>query len=238
MTRLCTICARAGSHEVSNKNIRVLAGKPLFAHTLHQAIESTLFDCVAFSSDSEDYLALARDHGAPLRIRRPDEFATETSSKLDAIIHAVQDAERNMGVKFDVIVDLDVTSPLRAAADIEAVVSMLESSDVSNVITAAPARRSPYFNLIEKDCGGHVRLCKPSKTIVNRRQASPECFDMNASIYAWRRDALMDDPQVFYPDTALYVMPQERSLDIDSELDFEIVEFLMARTERQGQGAE
>ena len=89
------------------------------------------------------------------------------------------------------------------------------------MITAAPARRSPYFNLVELDKEGFVRLAKPADKAVLRRQDSPNCYDMNASIYVWRREALLGESSVFLPKTALYLMPEERSLDIDSELDFE-----------------
>ena len=127
------------------------------------------------------------------------------------------------------VVDLDATSPLRLVADIQDAVAMLEREKVSNVITAAPARRSPYFNLVELGEDGVVGLSKPLRKSIVRRQDSPKCFDMNASIYVWRRAALFDNPTVFNADTRLFVMPEERSTDIDNELDFEIVEFLMRK---------
>lgn len=229
MSRICTICARGGSKGVKNKNIRDLAGKPLIAYTLEQARASGLFDLIAVSSDSPAILDMACNHGANLLVERPAELATDTAAKLPVIRHCIEEAERINGERFDVVVDLDATSPLRFVTDIQDAVAMLEREKVSNIITAAPARCSPYFNLVELGEDGVVRLSKPLGKPIVRRQDSPRCFDMNASIYVWRRAALFDNPTVFNADTRLFVMPEERSTDIDNELDFEIVEFLMKK---------
>lgn len=227
MTRLCSICARGGSKGVKGKNLRDLKGRPLIAHSIEQARATGLFAAVAVSSDSPDILAAAERAGADILIRRPDEMATDTASKMPAIKHCFLEAERRSGQTFDVLVDLDATSPLRLPSDIADAVALLESTGCSGVITAAPARRSPYFNLVEVGPDGFVHLSKPLPGEVVRRQDAPPCYDMNASIYVWRRDAVAGDLKVFYPDTRLLVMPEERSIDIDSELDWRIVEMLM-----------
>ena len=233
MSRICTICARGGSKGVTNKNLRPLAGKPLIAHTIEQARSSGLFDLIAVSSDSPEILDSSRGHGADLAVVRPPELATDDAAKLPAIRHCVEQAEKSAGITFDVVVDLDATSPLRLAQDIRGAIELLETRGVSNVLTAAPARRSPYFNLVELGENGVVRLSKPPAKAIVRRQDSPQCFDMNASIYVWRRDALFEHATVFAPDTLLFVMPEERSIDIDSELDFEIVELIMRKRTAQ-----
>ncbi len=232
MKRICTICARGGSKGVKNKNIRDLAGQPMIAHSLTQARASGLFDVIAVSSDSPEILEVARRHGADLLIERPAELATDTAAKLPVIRHCVEGAERITGKQFDVVVDLDATSPLRLVEDVQGAVHLLESRKVANVITAAPARRSPYFNLVELGEDGVVRLSKPLENPIVRRQDSPKCFDMNASIYVWQRAALFDYPTVFNADTRLFIMPEERSTDIDNELDFEFVELLMKQRNR------
>lgn len=226
MRRLCSICARGGSKGVKNKNIRLIAGKPLIAHSVHHALESGLFDLLAVSSDSEAILEAAREAGAHLLVRRPDELATDRADKLSTILHCVQAAERHAGVAFDTLVDLDATSPLRAVADVHIAVDMLEQGRFASVITGAPARRSPYFNLVETNKDGIVSLSKSGDPPVVRRQDAPPCYDMNASIYVWNRERFMASPAVFYPDTHIHVMPEERSHDIDTELDFRIVELL------------
>lgn len=233
MRRLCTICARGSSKGVKGKNFRMLHGKPLLAYSIEQAKTTGLFDAVAVSSDSEIILGLAKDSGADLLITRPDELATDHAAKLPVIRHCVQEAEKISGLHYDIVVDLDVTSPLRSVEDIGRAVALLEETGAGNVITAMPARRSPYFNLVELNDQGQVVLSKSSGKAIVRRQDAPKCYDMNASIYVWRHSMLFSRDSLFNPDTQLYVMPEERSIDIDSELDFRIVELLMSSSVEQ-----
>jgi N-acylneuraminate cytidylyltransferase/CMP-N,N'-diacetyllegionaminic acid synthase len=227
--RLCTICARGGSKGVPGKNIRPLAGKPLLAHSLEQARDCGLFERLAVSSDSPEILAVAQAWGADLLLERPPALATDTAGKLPAIRHAWQAAEALSGERFEQLVDLDCTAPLRLPADIVGAVRLLETSGAGNVITGTPAHRSPYFNLVEVGAeDGVVRLSKPLPDPVRRRQDAPACYDMNASIYVWRREPFLSAPYVFGPDTRLFAMPRVRSLDIDAEEDFLMVPCLWA----------
>jgi N-acylneuraminate cytidylyltransferase/CMP-N,N'-diacetyllegionaminic acid synthase len=229
MTLICTICARGGSKGVVGKNVRELLGKPLLAWTIEQARQTGLFEAIAFSSDSDLLLETALKSGADLAIKRPDEMATDAAPKLPAIRHCLEQAIARSGNSPDIFVDLDVTSPLRIPSDISGTVDLLRKSGVRNVITGAPAHRSPYFNLVEARPDGSVGLSKVVNPPIVRRQDAPRCFDMNASIYTWRVAAFLENPAVFYPDTRLFEMPEERSVDIDSELDFTLVELLLRK---------
>lgn len=229
MNRLCTICVRAGSKGVPNKNIRMIAGKPLLAHTIGQAKASGLFQAIAVSSDGPEILAVAEEWGADYRVERPASLAGDNAPKLPAIRHCVEAVEGEVGIQYDEIVDLDATSPLRAVSDIVGAVELLENAAADNVITGANARRSPYFNLVEVSADGSVSLSKTLQQPISRRQDAPQCFDMNASIYVWRRTSLFSTDSLFGQSTRLFEMPEDRSVDIDTELDFEIVEFLMTR---------
>jgi N-acylneuraminate cytidylyltransferase/CMP-N,N'-diacetyllegionaminic acid synthase len=226
LKRVCTICARGGSKGVAGKNLRLLAGKPLVALSVIQAKRSGLFEAVAVSSDSEAILESGREAGADVIVRRPAEMASDTAAKVPAIRHAFLETEKARGATFDVLVDLDCTSPLRLVEDIRGAVELLERTGAPNVITGAAARRSPYFNLVEERPDGSVGLAKPPSRPIVRRQDVPRCFDMNASIYAWTRECILRSEGVFHPETRLFEMPEERSLDIDSEHDWRIVEFL------------
>ena len=236
MKRLCSICARGGSKGVPGKNTRVLAGKPLIAWSIEQARAAGLFTAIAVSSDSEALLEIAEAAGADVLVRRPDELATDTAPKVPVILHCLTEASTRLGETFDVLVDLDATSPLRLPADIAGAVALLESSDAASVITGSPARRSPYFNLVEMRPDGTVDLAKKPVMPIVRRQDAPRCFDMNASIYVWRVPVFRDAPAVFYPSTRLYEMPEERSIDIDSAFDFRVVEMLMTDRLNQAKG--
>jgi len=228
MRRICTICARGGSKGLPGKNLRELAGKPLIAHSIIQAKEAELFDAIAISSDSDTILDEGKRWGADKFIKRPKEMADDAASKLPAIKHCVMQVEEEMGAMFDTITDIDVTSPLRNKSDIVGAVTFMEESRVTNVITGTPARKNPYFNMVQRSLDGHVDLCIPSTDgRLIRRQDCPPVFEMNAAVYVWQREAFFNNPDVFYPDTLLYEMPEERSHDIDTLLDFQFVDLLL-----------
>lgn len=229
MIRICTICARGGSKGVPNKNLRLLFGKPLLAYAIEQARNSGLFQRVAVSSDSDDILVLANSVGVDDLIQRPPELATDVAAKPPAIHHALVTVEQRHGIRFDTLVDLDATSPLRTSADIVGVVKLLESSLCACVITGTPSRHSPYFSLVERYPDGRIDSAKKLQEPIVRRQDAPLTYDMDGAVFAWDAARFRADPKVFYADTRLYEMPAERSHDIDSELDFVIVELLMRR---------
>lgn len=235
MRLICTIGARGGSKGVPGKNVRLMRGLPLLAHTIAQAKACGLFDAVAFSSDSAEILATAKAHGADILIERPAEMANDLAAKCPAIRHCFLEAEKRLGQRYEAFVDLDVTSPLRLPEDIRGAVKLFEDNTVSNVITGCAARHSPYFTLLETGPDGFVHLSKTPPGNVVRRQDSPPCWEMNGSIYVWRREPFISDPRVLYPDTMLYEMPAERSADIDSELDWRFVSFLMAERDAEAQ---
>jgi N-acylneuraminate cytidylyltransferase/CMP-N,N'-diacetyllegionaminic acid synthase len=233
MKRICTICARGGSKGVKNKNVRELRGKPLLAHTIEHARSAGVFDVIAVSSDSPAILDVARAFGVTELVERPAELASDTAAKVPAIRHAVRTVEQRLGTAFDVCCDLDATAPLRTPDDVKNAVRLLEARGVKNVFSVVPARRSPYFNLVEVGVDGVARLSKKLDKPVVRRQDAPACYDMNASIYVWRRAALDEADTVFLDDTAAYVMDHRSAFDIDDEIDFKIVELLLAEREAQ-----
>ena len=227
--RLCTICARGGSKGVKNKNIRNLCGKPLIAYSIEQAQVSQLFDDIAVSSEDTRILDIARTYGVQHLIQRPPHLATDNAPKLSVIQHCVRETENHVGDVFNTVVDLDATSPLRDIEDIVTAIQILERSDAHNLLTGTLSRKSPYFNMVDTLDNGAVRLIRPMKPPIVRRQDVPKTYDLNASIYVWNRNALLSCNTLIDEHTVLYVMPPERSLDIDSELDFEMIEFMMRK---------
>lgn len=224
---LCTICARGSSKGVPSKNIRSINGIPLIVYSIQQAFQSKLFDFIVVSTDSDDITKIARDAGAEVFFKRPDYLSNDTVGKLDVIRHAHIESERYYNNIFDFHIDLDATSPLRTPEDIIKAFEQFSNDHNDILITGTPSRRSPYFNIVEKNGDDFIELSKTLHSPVVRRQDSPQCFDMNASIYIWKRDALINGDSLFTKKTGLYIMPEERSIDIDSELDFSIVEFLL-----------
>ena len=229
MKRLATICARGGSKGVPNKNLKLLGGRPLIAWSVLQAKATGLFEHIVVSSDSKAIQDAALQAGADSVVDRPADMATDEAPKVPAILHALLEAEKQANTRYDILVDLDATAPLRWPEDITGAVALLEKSGASSVITGNSSYRSPYFDLVELQRDGTVRVSKTPDKPVFRRQDVPLCYDMNASIYVWKRDALVANPTVFYDDTRLFEMPAERSREIDSEFDFSIVEFLFEK---------
>ena len=230
---LCTICARGGSKGVKNKNIKELDGKPLIAYTIEQAKASGLFEHIVISTDSDDIATIAKAYGAEVFFKRSDEMSSDTAGKLDVIKDAFVRSEAYYGKEYDYLVDLDATAPLRSVDDIKNAFAQFLQENNDNLITAMPSRRSPYFNLVEVNRDGKVTLSKKLDGSIVRRQDAPKSYDMNASIYIWKREVLLSQKSLFLEKTGLYVMPEERSIDIDTELDFEFVEFLMRKRNAQ-----
>jgi len=236
MSRLAVICARGGSKGIKNKNLRSLADKPLLAHTIEQARQSEMFDWIAISSDSADIRQAGKAAGADYMIERPADLASDVAPKIPAIRHCAASVEEATGITLNPIDDLDATAPLRSIADIKGAIEMLENSDADNLVSGMTARRSPYFNLVEEQSDGRVQLAKIPETPIARRQDAPRCFDLNASIFVWKRSTLFSqNDYALGTNTILFEMPEERSIDIDTELDFVFVEFMISRQEGSSQ---
>jgi len=224
---LCSICARGGSKGVINKNIKLLNNKPLIAYTIEQALSSQLFEHVVVSTDSDEIAKTAKNYGAEVFFKRSAELSSDTAGKLSVIQDAFLRSETFFDKRFDYLVDLDATAPLRNIDDIIDSFQQFIDHDNDNLITGMVSRRSPYFNLVEVNKNGQVSLSKKQNKGILRRQDVPKSYDMNASIYIWKREVLLNNKTLFLEKTGLYIMPEERSIDIDSDLDFRFVEFMM-----------
>jgi CMP-N,N'-diacetyllegionaminic acid synthase len=224
--RISTICVRRDSKGLPSKNRLMLDGLPLYAHSIKQAKHAGIFDEIVVSSDDEEILEGSATYGATAVITRPATLAGDTAGKPETVSHAVLFRESELGVNFNTVVDLDATSLLRNSQDICNAVQLLEASEAESVLSATSSHRNPYFNMLEKDPGGRIRIAKEPIQPFLSRQDAPQVFDMNAAVHVWNRDSLIKDPKILYPSTLIYEMPQERSHDIDTEVDFRIVEYL------------
>ncbi|HYT74980.1 MAG TPA: acylneuraminate cytidylyltransferase family protein [Vicinamibacterales bacterium] len=227
---LVSICARHGSKGVRLKNVRPLLGVPLIAHTIRQALAWPRAARVIVSTDSEAIGAVARQYGAETPFVRPAHLATDTVPKMPVLIHALETAERHYGEQFDVLLDLDPTSPVRTPDDIERGWLAFQESKKAVCFSVVRARKNPYFNMVERDAEGHVRLVKSMGGTFAARQAAPAVFDMNASIYFYTRGFLLSTPQSLWEgDPECFEMGPETAFDIDEERDFLIIELMMQR---------
>lgn len=225
--RLATILARAGSKGIPGKNLRTLGGVSLVALAVEQARRSSVADIVVVSSNSEEILEEGRKAGAHLAVTRTPDLAGDTISKLPGIRHALRACEAAFATTFDTIVDLAATSPFRSDEDVVGAVHLLEESPAALVLSASVAKDNPYFNIVEADEDGALHLSKSPSRGVRARQKAPSCYALNGAVYAWQREELLrEEDAVVRPAARLYVMPEDRSLDVDSEFELRLAELL------------
>ena len=226
MEILCTICARAGSKGLKNKNFLKIKGNSLILHSLKQALKIKKIDNIVVSSDSNKFKK--KVHKKITYLQRPNILSGDKVGKLDVIRHALKHSENYFKKNFDMILDLDVTSPLRRISDINNCINLFKKKKSNNLITICDARKNPYFNMIEYS-GTEIKLVKSIKgsSSPQSRQVAPQVYDMNASIYIWKRDSLFNDPSLINKYTVLHEMPEDRSIDIDTIIDWHLVELLM-----------
>jgi CMP-N,N'-diacetyllegionaminic acid synthase len=228
---LLTIAARGGSKGVKNKNIRPLCGLPLIAHSIKQAKRWGRADRIICSTDSNEIAQVAEKFGAEVPFIRPAHLATDTAGKLGVLRHALKTVEEQSGQKFSVLMDLDASAPVRRVEDIENVYQTLIKTKAKCVFSVTACRKNPYFNMVELNKKGYAVLVKKLKTTVVRRQDAPKVYDMNASIYAYDRKYILDEKTktVFSKRSMISIMQEWSAFDIDTEADFEFIEFLVSK---------
>jgi len=216
--------ARGGSKGVPRKNLRVVGGKPLIAHSIETAIACPSLGRIVISTDDEEIASVALAHGADVPFIRPSELAADTAPEWLAWRHAIEWIERNEG-PFDIFVSLPATSPFRAIEDVEACIAMLHNNPETDVVvTGRAAETSPYFNMVKLDDNGFASLVIPQAHGVARRQDAPTVFDMTAVAYAVRTAFIKQKPNLFSGKMRMLEVPAERALDIDTPYDLMIAE--------------
>jgi CMP-N,N'-diacetyllegionaminic acid synthase len=223
------ICARGGSKGVPRKNLLCLAGKPLIAYAIECARASSVLRRVVVSTDDLEIVRIARDYGADVPFIRPAALAQDESSKWHVFQHLVQSLEAIDNNRVDVLVDLDSGVPLRRPCDVVKCVEQLLSGDADLVVTAYEADRNPYFNMVEPDEKGLAKVVKSSARPIVCRQEAPPVYSLSPAVYAIRRDVLWQYEHWSEARLQICLLPRERAVDIDSELDFQLVEFLMQK---------
>ena len=226
---LVLIGARGGSKGVKGKNIRLLAGCPLITYTIKQALRWGKAKRVVVSTDSPQIAAVARKAGAAVPFLRPAELAQDATPKGLAIRHALIACEKIFKEKYAIVVDLDATAPIRRIKDIEACYQLFRRQKPQTLFSVVLAHKNPYFNMVEKNRYGKIELCKKLKKKVFRRQDGPKVYAMNASIYFYDRNYVLRSkyPSPLSRKTEIYIMDDVCGIDIDREIDFQYVEFLM-----------
>jgi CMP-N-acetylneuraminic acid synthetase len=227
------IPARGGSKGVPRKNLRLLGGIPLIAHTIRAAHGSALLTRVIVSTDDDEIARTASDRGAEVPFRRPLVLAGDDTSQALVAVHAVEWCEEEEGEAFDIVVLLQPTSPFRRPEDIDATISLLrERPSASTAISVVPAGTShPNYMYEATSTPRLVRSLAPH-VLGFQRQSFDEVFVRNGAVYAVRRSHLIVEQSLMAPETLAHVMSPRDSLNIDTEFDLLMAESLLGLAQR------
>lgn len=230
MKRIAIIPARSGSKGLKDKNIKELNGKPLMAYSIEAALESGMFDKVFVSTDSQKYADIAMQFGADASFLRSEENSNDTAGSWD-VIREVIDKLSEVGEEYDEIMLLQATSPLRAAEDIIKSVDLLHEKNGNAVVSLTECDHSPIWCNTLPDNLNMDQFDKAEYKDMPR-QMLPTFYRYNGAIYLVTKGELQNKEHMFESGCFAYVMPQNRSIDIDTALDFLIAETIMtAKTE-------
>ena len=221
-TVLGIIPARGGSKGVPRKNIRLLAGKPLIAWTIDEAKKSKYIDRLILSSEDEEIIKVAREYGCEIPFKRPVEFAQDNTPGIEPVIHTIKKLEPN----YDYVVVLQPTSPLRTVEDIDGCIEKCIGSGALSCVSVCEAEQSPYWMYKLNDNMKLKPFVQHNENIY-RRQDLPRVYVLNGAVYVAKPQFIADNRSFLTSATIAYLMPRERSIDIDLELDFAFCEFLM-----------
>lgn len=225
MRNLAIITARSGSKGVKDKNIRSLCGRPLMAYSIVSAIESGIFDEVFVSTDSGEYAEIARQCGADVPFLRSVRNSSDKADSWDAVRETLEEFAK-VGKSFDNILLLQPTSPFRTSQDIKDSYAVLTVKEANAVLGLTEVEHSPLWcNTVGED--GCIDNFIDERYLGVPRQRLPKYYRINGAIYWIRKEELKKD-SMFRENCYAYVMPNYRSIDIDTEMDFQLAEYMMA----------
>lgn len=226
---LVTICARGGSKGIPGKNIKTIAGRPLIAYSIDIArrfAEAHQGTDIILSTDSEKIREVAAAQDLHTDYIRPDYLANDVCGKPDVIKDAMLWAEKANNRKYDLIVDLDVTSPIRTLKDVEKCVEMLLAvPEALTIFSVNPCQRNPYFNMVQEGPDGFYSVVLGGQ--YTSRQTAPKVYDMNASIYVYRRESLLPEHPRAVTDRSLVMVMDHICFDLDEPADFDYLSYLL-----------
>ena len=228
MKPICIIAARGGSKGVPGKNMRIINSKPLIAHTVHKAIKSKFFSHVIVSTENKKIAAISKKYGAEVPFIRPKKYATDTATAGDVLNHAIKKLY-SLGYNFETVVNLDCTVPFLRIKDIKGTVELLKKKKCHFVVGAYRQHLNPYYNIVELNSKGFVKLVKPVKKSFRTRQESPKVYQLNG-LLTFKAKTISDKKiQWRSPKTIIYEIPIESGVMIDTEFEFEIVKSMFKK---------
>jgi CMP-N-acetylneuraminic acid synthetase len=231
---LAVIPARGGSKGVLRKNVRFICGRPLISYTIETALKvQHLLYRVIVSSEDEEIATIARQYGADVPFLRPPELSGDNVPTLPVLKHAAEFVEKRDGVTLDWILLLQPTDPFRSEEDIRAALDLAQEGGCDSVISVVQVFSVHPILMKRIEDNRLLPYCIEEKEGTRRQDYQPPAYMRNGAIYLTRRKVLMEKNSIWGEVIRPYVMPQERSIGVDSELDLKLVEILMKERLRQ-----
>lgn len=223
MKPLYIIPARGGSKGIPHKNIKDLCGKPLISYSI-EAAQKAKPGYILVSTDDPEIAAVARDCGVKIDYMRPADLATDNAGSYEVIIDGMNWADKQ-GIEYDCIVLLQPTSPMRNSTDIDDCLKIY-TPDIDMVVSVSETSSNPYFSVFEADQDGYLRISK-GDGLYTRRQDAPKAYEYNGAVYVMNPKTLRQMPIGKFQKRIPYIMPREKSIDLDTPLDWLVAETIM-----------
>lgn len=224
MKAICFIPARGGSKGIPKKNIRILGGKPLIAHTIESALNSGLFQHVIVSTDDVEIAEISKKYGAEVPFIRPQELASDVATFDDVLLHGVT-MLLNMSYDFDIVAARDCTVPFIDKNDMKNAIDLLLKSDCDSVFSVCNSHPNPYFGMFEVNSKGYLEPSKIAPHPIKRRQDAPIVYELNG-LYVHNVKTLLDTGKMFTQKILPYEISKEHGFMIDYEIEFKIAEIM------------
>ena len=221
---ICFIAARGGSKGVTGKNLKNIEGIPLITHTIQKALKSNIFSHVIVSTEDKKIARIAKESGAEVPFLRPKILAKDNSTTIDVILHAIKKLEQ-MNYEFDVIANLDVTVPFLRMKDVKGAVELLNRKKCDAVFAVYKQHLNPYYNIVEKNSNGFLKIVKPLRNKPKSRQSSPIVYQMNG-LHVIRKEIILKTKTWYTSKVLPFEIPIETGLMIDTPYEFQIAKHM------------
>jgi CMP-N-acetylneuraminic acid synthetase len=224
---ICFIGARGGSKGVPRKNIRKLGNKPLIAYTIESALDTGVFSDVIVSTEDQEIAKIAKKYGAKVPFLRPKKLATDSAGMVDVMIHGINELQK-LDFKFDIFVNRDCTVPFIRNKDMKNAIKLMKNEKCDAVYGVYKQHFNPYFNMLEKNSSGFLKLSKKLKERPKSRQEAPIVFQLNG-LFVYNVKKLLKYKNAMLPKSIPYEIPLECGLMIDTELEFQTAEMMLRK---------
>ena len=221
MRVLAIIPARGGSKGIPRKNIKALAGKPLIAWTIEAALRAQGIETVIVSTEDDEIASVAKQLGAEVPFRRPLALAQDDTPGISPVLHAIEQLP-----DYDWVMLLQPTSPLRSVHDIQNIIKLCNDEGAPSSVSITQVSKHPFW-MYQKNDQGRLQRLIPDRPEITSRQELPSVYVLNGALYFARIDWLINNRGFISPETLGYVMPNERSVDLDTALDWQWIEWLI-----------